>query len=757
MNKQEWMASFSQQLGVVSASDCRVGREDLPSVFAPVFSDDGHKPADYYRRSPVQQALFDLDPENDTARTAYFSHFSKPIADFFAKQIARRIKTYGTQYATAWFKAQQAEQIHRFRLVMKQYADILSVMEMPHHNLEWVDDLPIKRDNWTTPEFERDIELEERKSRKVAEMSALLPSLSERFKRQRQQFKQQNLRPLCYLSKQQIVYLADCICEKINDTAHRRAEQLSHLANDRKGAKAALLEIYGELIRICNEFHITAPYEAKANKGVISDKNLQSGFLKLADPKFWTRKLSAMAKKQKEHLSIAVGMVHAVSGGYVSCERLKEYEQQRRANYEFIKSCVIVNLLNPEEQHELLDIWLKTNANPKITRIELMTRLKGYEEWAEHHGLDGVFVTLTAPSKYHAMLKQGGINPKWNGSSPQQTMAYLNRVWANIRASLARQGIQPLGIRVAEPHHDATPHCHFVLFGTPAQLKAIKRAFYRYALAEDGNEKGAKLRRCRFMKVDKTKGSATAYLAKYVSKNIDGQAMKDLFSDETSRPVSESAVRAKAWATLWRIRQFQFVGGANIGSWRELRRLGSVRQEDETIDIGRAICDTGDFAAYLDYQGGGFVKRKDQKIRLAYIETEPNKYLETRQKVIGVLNSATAAITKTRLKQWAIGKKRRVAAHQGERSEPHTAGGSPALGLVSVTVRSTGNRQISPTVRKIITEQVKTQKGRVTEQEIDDLLNGKRLHLGIFGGVALSLRYANGHLLEEKQDIKNKF
>lgn len=752
MTNQDWILTATEQAELFPPSV--VAENPLPSIFTPVETTvaEHFLHEDYYFRSPIQRELFDLDPQGDPERSALFAKFSKPVGDFFARQLKRRIKSYGTQYATAWFKGQQAVLLTRFKMVMAQYADILSVLEIPQHNLDWVENLAFKPENWKTPKNETAAEFEARKQRRIAECQALFPSLVQRLENSRKRLQKNNLRPLCYLRREEVVQFADRICDKINDHASQRAAELGSQVATRKEAREVLRQIYSELVEICNAYHIAAPFAAEARKRSISDENLQTGLLKLVDPKFWSRKLLKMAKRQREHLSIAVGMVHAASGGYVSNERLKEYEQQRRANIEFIKSCVIVNTLNSEEQHDLLDIWLKSNANPKINRIELMTRLRGYEEWADREQHEGVFITLTAPSKYHAMLKQGGVNPKWNGAAPYDTQKYLCTVWRDIRAELSRLGIKQYGVRVAEPHHDATPHFHFVLWTRPEEMKALKRVFYKHALKEDGDEKGARLRRCRFMKIDKAKGSAVAYLAKYVSKNIDGKAMDDLFSDETGRKVQESAARAKAWATLWDIRQFQFFGGANIGSWRELRKLGDLKQEDPIIETGRAICDLGDFAAYMDFQGGALVKRNDQKIRLHYVETEPNKYLETRQKVMGVINTATGEATKTRLKEWTIGKKPKTiqdGLRQQDGADTKQAG-LPALGLVSVTVRSTETEQISKEQRERIKNELITMRGRVTDYQIDDLLNGKPLKIYSNEQIGVYVRYSRGQLIEEK-------
>lgn len=748
MNKSEWILTASEQADIFPPVPVEVNPLDKLFAPRPIDPADWTRPEDYYQRSPIQQELFDLDPENDTERSTFFAKFSKPLADYFAKQLARRIKTYGVQYGAQWFKEQQSKQLSRVQLVMNQYADIVSILEMKDNLLEWTNDLPIalfvKNEAQTTA-------------------CSHFPTLTARLKEGKRLLKQANLRPLCYLKPAQLKQIALTLCDHLNEHAHLRGNQLAHLATDKVSARALLVTIYKELIALCELYHLPAPNESKAMTGSISDEELQSAFLRISDPHHWQRKLSRLAKRQREHLAIAVGMVHSLSGGYVSNLRLAEYEEQRKANYQFIKSCIIVNVLNEEEQHELLDIWLKSNANPKINRIELMTRLRGYEEWADEYNLEGVFVTLTAPSKYHAVLKGGGANPKWGGFAPHHTQKYLCNVWAKVRTSLNRQGINICGLRVAEPHHDATPHFHFVLWTKQEQMKALKRTLYRYALEVDGNEAGAKLRRCRFLKIDKKKGSATAYLAKYVSKNIDGQAMDDLFSDETGKAVKAGAIRAKAWATLWGIRQFQFVGGSNIGSWRELRKLGDVEQADELVDTGRAICDVGDFAAYMEFQGGAFVKRAEQKIRLHYVETEPNRYLESRQKVDGVMNTLTGNPTKTRLKEWVIGRKsdkwsciNEEAMQEQQRQQDILAlekAGLPALGLVSVTVRAKKSTDISPTVREQIREQIIIQRGRVTDYQLDDLLNGKPLHIGTFDGVSLSLRYANGQLVEEKQRL----
>ncbi|WP_053067725.1 replication endonuclease, partial [Muribacter muris] len=580
------------------------------------------------------------------------------------------------------------------------------------------------------------------------------------------EFAERNFQPLGYQRPERLNKIADTLAFKMEQMQDEYCIKHQHKATNADTARAVVSELYQAQIKLCDGYHINAPYAKKGRKGRLTVEELQTGFLKLACPTFWFNKLKRAAIRMKEHLAIAVGMVSIATGGYVSCERLSAFEAQRKANYEFIKNSIITNLLDEEEQTELLDIWLKSSSNPKKRRIELMTRMNGFDQIAEHNGDEGLFITLTAPSKYHAMLENGGVNPKWNGASPNQTQQYLCGVWAKIRAELNRQHIKTYGFRVAEPHHDATPHWHFLLYARPEHIRALKRVFWHYALEEDGTEKGARKHRCTFKTIDRKKGSGAAYLAKYVSKNVDGYGMDGLKSDETGNDSKLSALRALAWASTWGIRQFQQIGGASVGVWREARKLGDIVQDDEIIDILRIIADLGDWAAYTVYQGGALALRKDLKARLHYAVYGENKYKETRKKVNGITNQLNGTITETRLKEWVISRKpanwdelkqQRLFGINGqsataEHSEAEI-GGNAALGLVSVTVpvqKTNKSSDIDPRIRERIKNQLILIRGRATEYQIDDLLNGKHLPIYSNEQIGIYLRYSRGQLIEEK-------
>lgn len=75
--------------------------------------------------------------------------------------------------------------------------------------------------------------------------------------------------------------------------------------------------------------------------------------------------------------------------------------------------------------------------------------------------------------------------------------------------------------------------------------------------------------------IDHEIGSATGYVVKYISKNIDGYALDGETDDENGRPLKETSKHATAWASCWDIRQFQFLGWCSCFS---LARATSIPQ-----------------------------------------------------------------------------------------------------------------------------------------------------------------------------------
>ncbi|WP_143358770.1 replication endonuclease, partial [Escherichia coli] len=298
----------------------------------------------------------------------------------------------------------------------------------------------------------------------------------------------------------------------------------------------------------------------------------------------------------------------------------------------------------------------------------LMNTIAGIERYAAAEGDVGMFITLTAPSKYHPTRQVGKgesktvqLNHGWNDEAfnPKDAQRYLCRIWSLMRTAFKDNDLQVYGLRVVEPHHDGTPHWHMMLFCNSRQRNQIIEIMRRYALKEDGDERGAA--RNRFQAKHLNRGGAAGYIAKYISKNIDGYALDGQLDNDTGRPLKDTAAAVTAWASTWRIPQFKTVGLPTMGAYRELRKLPrgvSIADEfDERVEAARAAADSGDFALYISAQGGANVPRDCQTVRVARSPSdEVNEYEEEVERVVGIYAPHLGArhIHITRTTDWRI-------------------------------------------------------------------------------------------------------
>ena len=435
--------------------------------------------------------------------------------------------------------------------------------------------------------------------------------------------------------------------DQIKDFAEAKSRQASGLY-ERRGwsAVARLLDVYG--------FGFS-PEEMKR----LSERSRAA---RTACARWWRRKCRTAGYRVCEQICRDLGLTRKQTGAYVSDFTLRRMVQRDGRNRSLLDNLEATNQRGESfTLSELSDLGV---SNPGIRRGELMTRIRGFEEWVDRYGGGEwvpMFYTLTCPSSYHQYLSQGVRNEKYNGATPRDAQSYLCGVWARCRAEFARSDYRYFGFRVAEPHHDGCPHWHLLLFVRSVDVAGFCTVFKRQALSVDPDEPGANEHRFAAVEIDRERGSAAGYIAKYISKNIDGFRVGEDY--ETGADAIRTAARVRAWASVWGIRQFQQIGGAPVTVWRELRRsvnqperaAPEAKQPVEFLEIQDAA-DRGKWAEFTEKMGGAVARRLSRPLQVCYLlRRKAGVYGEPVKFVKGLWSWWQSFPILTRCNEWVIG------------------------------------------------------------------------------------------------------
>lgn len=366
------------------------------------------------------------------------------------------------------------------------------------------------------------------------------------------------------------------ICEQADVTARdfgRRLRLVAAVARAKGHCERAVLRLQAffarHLLRARGLLDVWVWRKEKQRAGAVA---------RMECARFWRRVYRKLHARTVEAVAVEIGLVRKTRGLYCSDDAVKRSHAQDVRNVAVLESVHAANDLG--QAYKLAELAAKGVANQEIRRHELLTRIAGFELIAKDCSHFAVMVTATCPSRFHAATTRadGRVidNPRYQQLSPRDGQDYLAKQWARCRAAAARMGLEWYGFRIAEPQHDGTPHWHILLFmphGADGvdSLVLLQTLVRRYFLENDSpDEPGARKYRVDFELIDWARGSAVGYVIKYISKNIDGHGVGvDLFGNDAVT----SSQRVRAWARTWRIRQFQQVGGAPVGVWRELRRV----------------------------------------------------------------------------------------------------------------------------------------------------------------------------------------
>ncbi|WP_456297292.1 replication endonuclease [Vibrio sp. AK197] len=669
--------------------------------------------------SVIERQMFEVNPRDHEWRKKFFQDVPMYLAKYFAKRYIELCKKAGAKVANTFLRQKMAPATERVGLVMQKYKALPTTRKVALLSKEHGEG-----ENSFHPVFFTEYGHPEDIERKQASFD---------FEQAEKHHKTVRNRILAELEQDELREMAFKIAEIVNARFQVISGKISKLDVEAINKTLPISEHYipevdgyEQLAQFVEEFGIKAPRKYKKQNALSALNDIS----RMLSDKWWLDRLVKSRKIMREHLAIAMGQVSSKASPYASWDCVREHQDQQKRNWDYIKQR---ELFDEEtgEQADLAEMVLKSVSNPAIRRHELMVRCRGCEDIGNELGLQGLFLTLTTPSKYHNSYKKGGFIDHWNGASPRDAQLYLNKVWQRIRAKLGRDGIRWFGVRVAEPHHDGTPHWHLLIWVKPEEVIRVRDTFISYATLEDRHElhpelekekkkpfrKGAYVGpmdyrpRCDFGLIDPEKGTATGYIAKYISKNIDGFAMDDDVSDETGKSVKDMAKNVSAWKSRWRIRQFQFFGGAPVTTYRELRRFANhnkkafmdylfmqervdlltmysmlqrelvgpikpsrlisnrelmevigncyqarIKAGDASVTDTLKAADEGNWQGYIMGQGGPFVKRDDLLIVNSY-EVLPfaSPHGEEVRKIEGFKTPETTI--RTRLRVWTIQKK----------------------------------------------------------------------------------------------------
>jgi hypothetical protein len=381
-------------------------------------------------------------------------------------------------------------------------------------------------------------------------------------------------------------------------------------------------------------------------------KTLAGCVARLCEPKWWRRAIRSTYGRRSEEIERELGLVSQRTGLYASDDSVARRREQKVRNRDLLESVYAVNDLG--ECFSLAQLSDVNVSNPKIRRAELMTRIAGFDAYAQAAGHHGHFISVTTPSRFHCVLQASGArNSKFDGSTVAEGQRFLRKQWARLRSVLRHRGLTVYGFRIAEPHHDGTPHWHLLLFTEPASSDAVIDAFKKYFDPDDEREPGSDVRRVDVVPIDSKKGSAAGYVAKYVSKNIDGFGVgDDAEATGATRAATDTARRVDAWASTSGIRQFQQIGGPPVSIWREVRRLRSPCKG--LIEDVRVATEDQDWKRFWELLGGHQCRTGDRPVQLHTAPgSKPGCYGELIERQIKGVRTG-ALIVPTRHRTWTF-------------------------------------------------------------------------------------------------------
>ncbi|CAI2389880.1 MULTISPECIES: replication endonuclease [Alteromonas] len=130
----------------------------------------------------------------------------------------------------------------------------------------------------------------------------------------------------------------------------------------------------------------------------------------LRSKKFWFKKLKTLAIQKMEEVRRHLDLVNQAKSTYCSQDRLRQHQWEKDQAYAFMENKWFCSA--DGELISMLDAYNANVSNPKVRRAELITRVKGTEEYSKLQGDCGWFFTVTTPSNISLSLQIRSSEPE---------------------------------------------------------------------------------------------------------------------------------------------------------------------------------------------------------------------------------------------------------------------------------------------------------------------------------------------------------
>jgi hypothetical protein len=172
---------------------------------------------------------------------------------------------------------------------------------------------------------------------------------------------------------------------------------------------------------------------------------------------------------------------------------------------------------------KLIEFTYSANINPKKYFAEVNNRVNAIINITSSMGLSPVFVTITAPSKYHEKDNYGNLMIDPNTTAKALTQIFNDFTNTSIFKKIRKEYERGFHyIRTYEPHKSGVPHLHAILFLPMKYIKPLESKFNEYFT--DKQRWGNNLKSLKYIyKFDGNLKGAINYIMKYILKTFKNE------------------------------------------------------------------------------------------------------------------------------------------------------------------------------------------------------------------------------------------